>query len=103
MTPTPSPTPAPTVRHGAPDEELPVRISLRQAYGQELRHLRHTQHRTLRDVSEVARVSLGHLCDIEMGKKEPSSEILAAVCSALKIPLHQFVSQSASRLAAHGQ
>jgi transcriptional regulator with XRE-family HTH domain len=31
----------------------------------------------------VARVSLGYLSEVERGRKEPSSELLAAICEAL--------------------
>jgi transcriptional regulator with XRE-family HTH domain len=34
-------------------------------------------------------VSLGYLSEVERGQKEASSELLAAICSALKTPLSQ--------------
>lgn len=55
--------------------------------GEQLRRLRQDQGRTLRDVSSAARVSLGYLSEIERGQKEPSSELLAAICTALDVPL----------------
>ena len=39
--------------------------------------------RTLRDVADAARVSVQYLSEIERGRKEASSEVLAAVCTAL--------------------
>jgi transcriptional regulator with XRE-family HTH domain len=45
------------------------------------------QRRTLREVSASARVSLGYLSEVERGQKEPSSELLAAICSALEVEL----------------
>src|SRR6202035_4600272 len=43
--------------------------------------------RTLREVSAAARVSLGYLSEVERGQKEASSELLAAICTALNTPL----------------
>jgi len=34
-------------------------------------------------------VSLGYLSEIERGHKEPSSELLAAICDALDVPLSE--------------
>ncbi len=62
-------------------------VILRRVVGEELRRLRQDQARTLRDVSSAARVSLGYLSEIERGQKEPSSELLAAICTALDVPL----------------
>ena len=60
---------------------------LRRVIGDELRRRRQDQGRTLRDVSAAARVSLGYLSEIERGQKEASSELLAAICTALEVPL----------------
>ena len=62
-------------------------VLLREAIGDRLRHARTTQHRTLREVSRAARVSLGYLSEVERGRKEASSELLAAICDALELPL----------------
>jgi hypothetical protein len=62
-------------------------VLLRQVIGEELRRRRNEQSRTLRDVSRDAQVSLGYLSELERGQKEASSELLAAVCSALDTPL----------------
>ncbi|HYN56981.1 MAG TPA: helix-turn-helix transcriptional regulator [Motilibacterales bacterium] len=62
-------------------------VILRRVVGEELRRLRQDQGRTLRDVSSAARVSLGYLSEIERGQKEPSSELLAAICTALDVRL----------------
>jgi len=60
---------------------------LRQVVGEILRGLRLRQRRTLREVSASARVSLGYLSEVERGQKEPSSELLAAICRALEVEL----------------
>lgn len=62
-------------------------IVLRDVLGAELRRRRIQQGRTLLDVSTSARVSLGYLSEVERGRKEVSSECLAAICSALGTPL----------------
>ncbi|MDI9918834.1 helix-turn-helix transcriptional regulator, partial [Rhodococcus sp. IEGM 1379] len=60
---------------------------LREAIGDSLRRTRVSQSRTLREVSNSARVSLGYLSEVERGRKEASSELLAAICDALAVPL----------------
>ena len=60
---------------------------LRRLIGAVLREVRRRQGRTLRDVAEAAGVSLPYLSEVERGTKEPSSEILAAICRALGLPL----------------
>lgn len=62
-------------------------LLLREALGDSLRRTRVSQSRTLREVSSSARVSLGYLSEIERGRKEASSELLAAICDALDVPL----------------
>jgi transcriptional regulator with XRE-family HTH domain len=62
-------------------------ILVRRLLGEVLRQERLRQGRTLRDVSASARVSLGYISEIERGQKEASSECLAAICSALEVPL----------------
>jgi transcriptional regulator with XRE-family HTH domain len=64
-------------------------VLLRQLLGDVLRRLRVRQGRTLREVSASARVSLGYLSEVERGRKEASSELLAAICAALDTPLSQ--------------
>lgn len=62
-------------------------LLLRELLGESLRELRNADQRTLREVSSAARVSLGYLSEIERGQKEPSSELLNAICGALGVPL----------------
>lgn len=72
---------------------------LREAIGESLRHARIAQSRTLREVSTSARVSLGYLSEVERGRKEASSELLAAICQALELPLSQVLSDVSTALA----
>ena len=60
---------------------------LRDALGETLRDARTRQNRTLRDVSTAANVSLGYLSEVERGRKEASSELLASICDALDVEL----------------
>lgn len=64
-------------------------VLLREAIGDSLRRTRVAQSRTLREVSSTARVSLGYLSEVERGRKEASSELLAAICDALEVPLSE--------------
>src|SRR5271156_7027680 len=62
---------------------------LRKVVGETLRAVRLRQRRTLREISSSARVSLGYLSEVERGQKEPSSELLAAICGALDVELSE--------------
>jgi len=74
---------------------------LRQVVGEILRGLRLRQRRTLREVSASARVSLGYLSEVERGQKEPSSELLVAICGALDVPLSVILSVVSEKLRIH--
>ena len=60
---------------------------LRQVIGNVFRRLRRERGITLRELAEQAQVSVPYLSEIERGRKEPSSEILAAICRALGLEL----------------
>jgi transcriptional regulator with XRE-family HTH domain len=60
-------------------------VLLREVIGSQLRNTRKEQGATLRDISSKANVALGYLSEIERGRKEPSSELLSSICSALEI------------------
>jgi transcriptional regulator with XRE-family HTH domain len=68
--------------------------------GEQLRRTRRKQGRTLSDVSRVARVSVPYLSEVERGRKEASSEVLAAICDALWIDLSELLAGVAHDLAA---
>jgi transcriptional regulator with XRE-family HTH domain len=74
-------------------------VLMREAIGESLRRARTARRRTLRDVSRKARVSLGYLSEVERGRKEPSSELLAAICEALDFALHDLLSDAAESMA----
>ncbi len=73
--------------------------TMRQFVGEVLRGRRMAQGLTLRDVSARARVSLGYISEVERGQKEPSSELLAALASALDVPLSQVLLDVSTLLA----
>ena len=72
----------------------------REAVGHELGTERRRQERTLADVAEQAGVSTQYLYEIERGRKEPSSEILSAVCGALDLRLVDLTARLTRTLAA---
>lgn len=59
---------------------------VRELLGETLREERTAQGRTLREVSQIAKVSLGYLSEIERGQKEASSELINSICGALGVP-----------------
>ena len=78
-------------------------VLVRRLIGDVLRRRRVDQGRTLREVSAAARVSLGYLSEVERGRKEASSELLAAICQALDLPMSEVlreVSEEMSRVEA---
>lgn len=72
---------------------------LRIAVGEELRRLREEKEKTLRSVSSSAAISLGYLSEIERGIKEPSSEIVQAICRSLDVPLSEILLRASFEVA----
>jgi transcriptional regulator with XRE-family HTH domain len=66
---------------------------LRTLVGEVLRRRRQEQGRTLAEVAREAAVSVQYLSEVERGRKEPSSEILAAVCDSLRIELADLLAE----------
>lgn len=73
-------------------------LLLRQVLGRALRRARLHQGRTVRDVATSAAVSAAHLSELERGHNEASSEVLAAVCTALDLQLAQVLLDAARQL-----
>jgi transcriptional regulator with XRE-family HTH domain len=71
---------------------------LRAVLGDVLRRTRRQQGRTLADVADAAKVSMPYLSELERGRKEASSEVLAAVCDALRIELSDVLAEVRSDL-----
>lgn len=57
-----------------------------------LRRERLAQERTLKDVADEARISVPYLSEVERGRKEASSEVLAAAARALGLGLGDLLS-----------
>ncbi|MHB1432301.1 MAG: helix-turn-helix domain-containing protein [Streptosporangiaceae bacterium] len=75
---------------------------LRAVLGAVLRRIRLEQGRTLAEVATDARVSMQYLSELERGRKEASSEVLAAICAALRIDLADLLTDIRSELAVDG-
>jgi transcriptional regulator with XRE-family HTH domain len=74
-------------------------VLFRRLLGEVLRSRRMEQGRTLRQLCGEARVSLGYMSEIERGQKEASSELLAAICAALDVPLSEILSEVSDAVA----
>lgn len=82
------PQQAPSAERAAPSGPTARQERLwRDVIGGVLRRERHAQRRTLRDVADAARISLPYLSELERGRKEASSEVLAAAARALSLTL----------------
>ncbi|MFI9803518.1 helix-turn-helix domain-containing protein [Streptomyces sp. NPDC052301] len=82
--------PAPARTDGRQSE--PGEPLWRDLVGEVLRRERQAQERTLKDVADAARISLPYLSEIERGRKEASSELLAAAAHALGLGLGDLLS-----------
>ena len=70
----------------------------REVLGGRLRTLRRQRGRTLSETAAQAGISPQYLSEIERGRKEPSSEMIAAVAGALGTTLVDLTSQVAADL-----
>ncbi len=75
---------------------------LRHAIGAALRRIRLANGLTLRALSQRSRVSIPYLSEIERGRKEPSSEILATVCGVFGLTVVDLVEEVAAEFRAAG-
>ena len=76
---------------GHPQRQQRPSPLLRTIVGGVLRRTRLSQRRTLADVAASARISMQYLSELERGRKEASSEILAALCAALGLDLSELL------------
>ncbi|MFH0410760.1 helix-turn-helix domain-containing protein [Corynebacterium sp. L4756] len=72
---------------------------LREALGLTLRAFRADKGVTLRELAANAHVSPGYLSELERGRKEVSSEMLAAVCHALDASVSDVLIEAAGNMA----
>ncbi|MFC9098282.1 helix-turn-helix domain-containing protein [Streptomyces sp. NPDC057072] len=85
----------------APRTPAPREPLWRDLVGDVLRRERLAQERTLKDVAESARISMPYLSELERGRKEASSEVLAAAAQALGLGLSDLLSLAQGELARH--
>ncbi|MFE5587935.1 helix-turn-helix domain-containing protein [Kitasatospora sp. NPDC056531] len=90
---------APQRPAGAPSAPAPREPLWRDLVGGVLRRERLAQERTLKDVAETARISMPYLSELERGRKEASSEVLAAAAKALGLGLGDLLSLAQDELA----
>ncbi|KOX06169.1 DNA-binding protein [Streptomyces sp. NRRL B-1140] len=88
---------------GAPPRQAPpdpaVKEPLwRDLVGDVLRRERLAQERTLKDVADEARISMPYLSEVERGRKEASSEVLAAAAHALGLSLGDLLARARGEL-----
>ena len=87
------PRPEPLPRQPPPQEPL-----WREVLGQRLRALRLDQRETLSETAGRAGISPQYLSEVERGRKEPSSEMIAALAGALGTTLADLTGQVAGDL-----
>jgi len=73
-------------------------LLLRHALGRVLRRARLDRGLSLRQLAELARVSVPYLSEIERGRKEASSEILAALAPVLDLTLSELLNGASREL-----
>jgi transcriptional regulator with XRE-family HTH domain len=70
-----------------------------QALGEVIREQRLAKEMTLRDVAQTGYVSMGHLSDVECGRKEGSSQFIHAVANGIGIEPHELILKAGFRMA----
>lgn len=97
------PAPAPdTAAHAPLPTAAPAREPLlREALGEALRDIRTRNGMTLRELSDLAAISPGYLSELERGRKEVSSELLASVCHGLSVSVSDVIIDAAGAMALH--
>ena len=81
-----------------PQERQPQEPLWREVLGRRLRVLRQEQQETLAETAARAGISPQYLSEIERGRKEPSSEMIAALAGALDTTLIDLTEQVAGDL-----
>lgn len=90
----------PAAAAAKPDPAPAAREPLwRHVVGDALRRERLAQERTLKEVAEAALISMPYLSEIERGRKEASSEVLAAAAHALGLGLADLLTLARDELA----
>ncbi|MBA4506024.1 helix-turn-helix domain-containing protein [Corynebacterium sanguinis] len=71
---------------------------LREALGMSLRAFRADKNVSLRTLAAKARVSSGYISELERGRKEVSSELLASICEALDTTVAEVLLEAVANL-----
>lgn len=71
----------------------------REALGDVLRTERLDRRERIVDVADRAGIAPQYLSEVERGRKDPSSEVLAAVVGALDLTVHEVARRAAGHLA----
>lgn len=71
---------------------------LKYALGEVLREIRTEKKMSLRTLSAKSYVSLGYLSQVELGKREVSSEYLESIANALEVTVSQIIIESGYRM-----
>jgi DNA-binding XRE family transcriptional regulator len=93
--------PEPQAREPVRPEPVGPEPLWREVLGHRLRALRADQRETLADTAGRAGISPQYLSEIERGRKEPSSEMIAALAGALGTSLIGLTEQVAGDLRRH--
>ena len=97
--PKPEPRPQqPCPQQPRPQQPPPPEPLWREVLGRRLHALRQRRQETLSDTAGRAGISPQYLSEIERGRKEPSSEMIAALAGALGITLTGLTEQVAGDL-----
>lgn len=70
----------------------------REVLGERLREIRRDQGETLSETARRAGISPQYLSEVERGRKEPSSEMIAAMAGALGTSLGELAEQVAAEI-----
>ncbi|MEU1079010.1 helix-turn-helix transcriptional regulator [Streptomyces sp. NPDC005908] len=88
----------PTAARPSDPQAAPREPLWRHLVGDVLRKERQVQERTLKDVADAARISMPYLSEVERGRKEASSEVLAAAAGALGLGLGDLLARTHAEL-----
>ena len=100
----PAHRPVPANALGAAGQSLAARKRaqreplMREALGMSLRAYRADKGMTLRDLASAALVSPGYLSELERGRKEVSSEVLASICQALEATVAEVLFEAVANM-----
>jgi len=91
----------PFPKRAAPERPVASEVEplWRETVGEVFRGIRQTRGERLADVARRSGVSVQYLSEVERGRKEPSSEMVAAIAGAYELSLLDLTLAVAGRLA----